>query len=427
MRSTWLAVVRPARAAAAVLRSRAGDVRRAVQAALPGRHRARKGGGEVMISPDGRHGTAATGAVRLALAAVLVAGAAAAAAASAGPASAAPARPAGLTWHSLTLINGWKSANNVYDTGDPAWAILDGIVYLSGSLTQPGATPESKATVAILPPPARPFRATYFISYVLNGIQGGVGINNITGQLGASSNDPADAQQYTSLAGISYPAASTASTNLPLINGWDGEGTTGGVEYPAMTLAGGTVHLTGQAVNGTTLEISALPAAARPARYAYFPVQLGAGVIGAVSIAPDGLMELTSLGGQGFSNAQDFTALDTINFLTASTAVTPLSLLDGWQSAQGLYDTGDPGYSVAVGIVHLSGSLTQPAAGSDEFAILPPSARPSHYLYITTYALNGTAGTVEITPAGYMYAWGPDLSDTQEYTSLAGITFPAGS
>ena len=61
-----------------------------------------------------------------------------------------------------------------------------------------------------------------------------------------------------------------------------------------------------------------------------------------------------------------------------------------------------------------------------QFATLPPSAWPSDYLYITTYAFDGTPGTVEITPTGDMYAFGPDLSDTQAYTSLAGITFPAG-
>lgn len=123
----------------------------------------------------------------------------------------------------------------------------------------------------------------------------------------------------------------------------------------------------------------------------------------------------------------DLTELAGVNFTTASTAATPLSLLNGWQSAQGIYDTGDPGYSMTGGIVHLSGSLTQPTAGSEEFAVLPPNARPSHYLYITTYALDGTAGAVLITPAGDMYAFGPNLNDTQAYTSLAGITFPAGS
>lgn len=56
-----------------------------------------------------------------------------------------------------------------------------------------------------------------------------------------------------------------------------------------------------------------------------------------------------------------------------------------------------------------------------------PAASTARTLYITTYALDGTAGAVLITPAGDMYAFGPNLNDTRAYTSLAGITFPAGS
>src|SRR5215467_9438059 len=28
----------------------------------------------------------------------------------------------GLTWHPLTLLNGWQSAQSLYSTGDPAYA-----------------------------------------------------------------------------------------------------------------------------------------------------------------------------------------------------------------------------------------------------------------------------------------------------------------
>ena len=121
--------------------------------------------------------------VRLMLTATLVAGAVTAAALSAGPASAAPARPAGpsgpsgLTWHPLTLLNDWTSANVQYGTGDPAWAIQDGIVYLSGSLSQPQGTPDSSSTVAMLPQAAFPKVSIYTVTYTFEGTQGFVDVN----------------------------------------------------------------------------------------------------------------------------------------------------------------------------------------------------------------------------------------------------------
>jgi hypothetical protein len=320
----------------------------------------------------------------------------------------------------MTLLNGWKSANGLYGTGDPAWAIEDGIVYLSGSLTQPGATPDANIEFAVLPPAESAFPDILTVTYTVDGTQGFVDVSHL-GQLSAWSPDSSDAQQYTSLAGISYPAASTAQTNLPLVNGWQGQDTNLGYDNPAWTMAAGTVHLSGPVTGGTAPEFSVLPAFARPAHAAYFPVRLSGSGVGVVLVEPDGTMQASGTG------SVDLTQLDAVSFLAASTAVAPLSLLNGWQSAQGLYGTGDPGYSVTGGIVHLSGSLTQPTAGSAEFATLPPSAWPSHYLYITTYAFDGTPGAVEITPTGQMYAFGPDPGDTQAYTSLAGVTFPVGS
>ena len=58
-------------------------------------------------------------------------------------------------------------------------------------------------------------------------------------------------------------------------------------------------------------------------------------------------------------------------------AWTPLTLVNGWQSANSSYGTGDPRYCVAYGIVYLSGSLSQTGSGSDEFAVLPSVAAPA--------------------------------------------------
>ena len=100
----------------------------------------------------------------------------------------------------------------------------------------------------------------------------------------------------------------------------------------------------------------------------------------------------------------------------------PLSLVNGWQSAQSLYGTGDPEYCVDNGIVYLAGSLYQPVAGGEWFAVLPPQAAPASTSYFTVYTENGAAGVLRVEPGGYMYAYNGVATG---FTSLAGISFPA--
>ena len=65
------------------------------------------------------------------------------------------------------------------------------------------------------------------------------------------------------------------------------------------------------------------------------------------------------------------------------------------------------------------------ASGSNsEFAVLPKGNRPSHYMWITVYTLDGTSGTLEIDPSGAMWASG---ASADGFTSLAGVQFPLGS
>jgi hypothetical protein len=79
------------------------------------------------------------------------------------------------------------------------------------------------------------------------------------------------------------------------------------------------------------------------------------------------------------------------------------------------------------GVVHLSGSLTQPGGGSEELAVLPASARPAHNVYLATYANKGAPGALEIQPDGEMFAFSPNPSEAQSFTSLAGASYPVGS
>ena len=232
----------------------------------------------------------------------------------AGGASAATAQPAatltGVTWHSLAPVNGWQSGQARFSTGGPAWAVRNGVVYLSGSVFQPTGTSQE---FAVLPAAARPSRTLFITVYTLDDTQGYLVIYP-TGEIMAWSAPASNAQGFTSLAGVSYPAPALATHKL--------------------------------------------------------------------------------------------------------------ALEDGWVSSNAQYGTGDPSYAVSGGVVYLSGSLHQPVGVSEISAALPAAARPSHSMYLTVYTYGGTLGQVEIQPNGTMYTY---MGGAQQYTSLAGISFPLGS
>jgi hypothetical protein len=73
----------------------------------------------------------------------------------------------------------------------------------------------------------------------------------------------------------------------------------------------------------------------------------------------------------------------------------------------------------------------QPSGNGQIFAVLPKAARPTHDLYIQVMVYTpdnvAQAGTVLIEPDGAMQAYSLTASDAQQYTSLAGISFPLGS
>jgi hypothetical protein len=104
-----------------------------------------------------------------------------------------------------------------------------------------------------------------------------------------------------------------------------------------------------------------------------------------------------------------------------------LTLLHGWKSSQSQYDSGNPEYSVSNGVVYLAGSLHQASGTSQEFAVLPKAARPTHDLWITVYTMSGTSGTLYIGANGDMAATSLTPADAQDYTSLATVSYPASS
>jgi hypothetical protein len=124
----------------------------------------------------------------------------------AGSPAAGQAATAGVSWTSLSLVNGWVSENAAFQSGNPKVAQQSGIVYLSGSLAQPSG---SSSQFATLPSSDRPTHNMWITVYTVNGTSGTLFIGH-DGTMNASSLSSCSgtqnsAQCFTSLATVSYP------------------------------------------------------------------------------------------------------------------------------------------------------------------------------------------------------------------------------
>jgi hypothetical protein len=215
-----------------------------------------------------------------------------------------PART--MAAHALTLRNGWRSSESDFNSGDPSYSVSGGIVYLSGSLHQASGTSDEFAT---LPKAARPAHVQYISVYTFGGEIGVLQIDRDGQMFGYGG----QAQSYTSLAGLSYPAASTSTHKLLLLNGW----TSGQGSYqsgaPAYRVSNGIVYLSGSlitSVSNTALKVAVLPRGARPAVPLSVVIYTFGGTTGGLLIEPNG--DLVCFGTPG--QAQMFSSLAAIAF-----------------------------------------------------------------------------------------------------------------
>jgi hypothetical protein len=316
-----------------------------------------------------------------------------------------------VTWHALTLKNGWKSAQKLESTGNPAWTVKGGVVYLSGSILQSqGSVPE----FAVLPKAAWPSHTMYITNYTLDGAHGHL-YAKPNGQLWAYGTN---AQNFFSLAGISWPARTMKMHPLALRNGWNSSQFRWNTGDPAYAVRNGVVYLAGslhQRVAGSTI-FAKLPVAARPLHNLYITVDTFGATTGILFIKSDGDMEAYS------GSARSFTSLAGVSFPARSLTPHALTLLNGWQSSQGLNGTGDPAYAVHDGVVYLVGSLQ--SGTNEQFDTLPRPARPRHQLFMKIYANNGAVASLKILPTGEADVFG---TGSNIFSSLATISYPLGS
>lgn len=237
----------------------------------------------------------------------------------------------------------------------------------------------------------------------------------------------------------SAQAATTGSTSkcqwhkLTLIHGWRSEQSRWKTGDPAYCVDGnGIVYLAGATAQriGGSPEFAVLPKAARPASDLYIATYTYNGSIGFLQVMTDG--EVTANDGKGnVGLAQRFTSLAGLSFPTAATAnsghaIAPL--LNGWESAQFPYLTGDPSYVVKGGVAHLSGSVKNRDGDSFEgnqvlISHLPKAARPTDCLQTFVYTYGGGTNVLSASPSiGGGGLWGSE----GDFMSLAGLSYPVG-
>jgi hypothetical protein len=110
---------------------------------------------------------------------------------------------ASTTWHNFKLVAGWKSGATHFNTAAPSYAVINGVVYLTGAMFQASG---STGLWTDLPVATGSKDVLEIEVYTVNGTAGGVAITNSLGLV--SSNPFSNAETFTSLAGIAYPPSS---------------------------------------------------------------------------------------------------------------------------------------------------------------------------------------------------------------------------
>jgi hypothetical protein len=372
-------------------------------------------------------------------------------AASAPTASAATARAVvtlgSCSWQPLSLLNGWQSEQSVYDSGNPSYCVTgDGMVYLSGSLAQPGGGSDE---VAVLPAAAAPASNLYLTVYTYGGTKGALFIGTDGEILAYSGAAGGDDTGFTSLAGISFPGTTVAQQPLTLVNGWQSaqsEYDTGNPSYSVTSDQ--VVHLSGS-LNGSQItpglpglpgtgadsptEFAVLPSGVAPADCSSTETYTYGGVPGVLAYLPSGEMDAYATNVDGVYNtaSAEYTSLASISYPEASWApdTQALTLNAGWSanvdSGCNTYTIVNPGYIVIDGVVYLSGDMSSDPLQDGTFATLPPAARPTHTLYLTFNEGPADPASLEIDPDGNMTIFASGATDGAN--SLTGLSYQVSS
>jgi len=218
------------------------------------------------------------------------------------------------------------------------------------------------------------------------------------------------------------PSAGLAWHRLTLLHGWTSAQSSYETGNPSWAAKGGIVYLSGSVrqVSEAGGSFARLPSGARPAHIQYFAVYTVNYAYGQLVVDPDGLMYVITF---PESEAEGYTSLAGISFPASGTAAHKLALRSGWRPAPAADDGGAPAYSLAGGVVHLSGEASQPSGTGLLLGVLPKGARPAEVVYLTVLTDELAPGTVRIATNGDVYAYG---GNARNVTSLDGLSFRPG-
>lgn len=361
-------------------------------------------------------GGAAAAAVAAPAAVSALGTAAAAGGAAAGDGAAAPQATPTFLWHTLPLMNGWRTASTSrLVTGTPALAISKGVLYLRGAIAQTVAG--GNATFAQLPKAAWPASNVYFEVYTNLDVPGIVYVTTS----GAMEAFAGNSEQFTSLSAISYPATTMKAHKLALANGWMSSQSVWGTGDPSYEVSAGVVYLSGSMQGGVQHLAAVLPLAARPKHVLYVQVYNYVGTPGWLEIFPNGNLEAFG------PDAKSYTSLAGVSFPTATAAWKAFATQDGWTSAAGAFHTYGPAWTVINGVVYLTGSMRQASGSVGLWTALPAGVRTkADVLEIEADTSGGNPGVVSVTDSLGLAGSVP-YANAQAFTSLAGIAYPQSS
>ena len=312
----------------------------------------------------------------------------------------------------LTLQNGWTNAP--FSTSSATVEKVSGIVQFKGAIGN-GTT----AVAFTLPTGFRPATDVYVVVDLCNATKGrlhitAAGVVDIEAENGTFTN----AQCFTSLDGASFVTANNFPA-LTLINGWTNAPFA--TSNAAAQKISGIVHFKGAiATSGTNPDPFVMPATMRPAADVYIPIDLCNSTTGRLHITSAGIVDVEAEGGV-FSNAQCFTSLDGVWFVSNSAGYTPLTLINGWTNAP--FGTGNAAAGNAYGLVYLKGAIATGGTNPAPFT-LAPSFRPVNTTYVHVDLCNSTNGRLVIQSNGVVSVQvETDFSNAQCFTSLDGVSF----
>ena len=213
-------------------------------------------------------------------------------------------------------------------------------------------------------------------------------------------------------------AQAVTGTPLTLVNGWTG-GPFGTAAASVMSTSG-IVHFKGAIAGGTSGFAFTLPAAFRPSKNVFIPVDLCNATNGRLDITPSGEATVEAEGGT-FANAQCFTSLDGAWFAKSGSSFTALNLQNGWTN--GPFGTSNAGVRNIGGIVHFKGAIAD--GTSTVLFTLPKAFRPSTDVFVPVDLCGATNGRLLIEPNGVVIVdpEGDTFANAQCFTSLDGVSF----